>query len=224
MKADAYKSGNVSASSTSNSTEVRNLLSHGSSYSSTDTIDQPVNVVEEKPSLDVKSCYGKVQICDNIYTKTYKKRQSYGRRHTTFRNSDSLPSTIVFKSKRSHQKEVDGRKSVVSTQQARKTVCLKSTKPLSIAKQLVEKAKGEKRWQLQRKGNNDTNSRSVSRFGRTVKKKVLDYDDFTSPCRKRSLQDGKALVGRVFKNEEGTRKSITTGSHSLFLVNIYLAF
>ena len=166
--------------------------------------------------LSGNSRYGKVQISDNIYAKTHKKRQSYERRRDkVFHNSDSLSSTTAFKSQATRQQEIRKRTFGANTTHSRKQITLKSTKPLSIAKQLVEKAK-EKRLQLQRKENKDcSNNGLVSRFGRTVKKKVLDYDDFTSSSNKRPLPDGDKPPNKMIKCGEGERKSTAAGIYSI---------
>ncbi len=174
---------------------------------SDDSSDEAGETFRPTQSTKAKSYYGKTQICDNIYSKTYKKRQSYERKRDQIEITDI--STSKVKSLHPHTKQIKGHSiSDVKSQRGRPR---KSFQPLAIAKQLLEKAKGEKRLQLQKKEVKDTGSSPVSRCGRTIKKKVLDYDDFTGGHQKRKREDAGMSLMKAFKGGEGERQLIRSG-------------
>ena len=148
--------------------------------------------------------YGETQICENIYSKTYKKRQSYERK----RNRTGITDASAFKTKSLHSVPQMSKKTIshsISAVKQKRGKPSKVIESLAIAKQLLEKAKGEKRFQLQKKEVNECKSSPVSRFGRTVKKKVLDYDDFTGGHRKRKLEETDMVPLKALKGEDGER-------------------
>jgi hypothetical protein len=154
-----------------------------------------------------KSYYGKTQICENIYSKTYKKRQSYERKRDQIEITDT--STSKVKSLHPRSQQTIGR--AISAIKSKRGRPKKPLQPLVIAKQLLEKAKGEKRLQLQKKEVKESGSGPVSRFGRTVKKKVLDYDDFTGGHQKRKRDDAEMPPLKAFKGKEGEWQLIRSG-------------
>ena len=175
---------------------------------SSDETDEILSPKQNRNSFKPRSCYGQTQICENIYSKTYKKRQSYERKRDQVGIANN--STVKVKSLHLGTKKTIGRSisDVKSTKGRPKKTC----ESLAIAKQLLEKAKGEKRFQLQKKEIQESGRSPVSRFGRTVKKKVLDYDDFTGGHKKRKQEsDGKLPPVKAFKDEDGARQLIQSG-------------
>ena len=174
---------------------------------SSDETDGVFSPKQNRTLFKSRSCYGETQICENIYSKTYKKRQSYERKRGQVGTRND--STVKVKSLHLGTKKPIGRSiSDVKSKRGRpKTTC----ESLAIAKQLLEKAKGEKRFQLQKKEVQESGSSPVSRFGRTVKKKVLDYDDFTGGHRKRKQESDGMLPVKAFKDEDGARQLIQSG-------------
>lgn len=171
---------------------------------SADEADKTLRAKKENASK-AKSSDGKAKICENIYSKTYKKRQrSYERKSDKIGFTDSSASQVKSSLYLLTQPKTIPSIAGVKSQRGRPR---KPFKPLAIAKQLIEKARGEKRFQLQKVSLSDTSP--VSRFGRTVKKKVLDYDDLTG--RKRNLEGAEMPPFKSFKGSEGERKFIRAG-------------
>lgn len=131
----------------------------------------------------------------NIYSKTLKKRQYNRRRDDKYKGEFSNLSIKPLRCFPSHQQTDLQKKSV------------------AIAKQIVEKAKGDKRLQLAKNVAPVENNHSpVSRFGRLVKKKLLDYDDFTGGHNKRKqFVNSDISVSKIFKGEDGERHQVQPG-------------
>ena len=204
----AKKSKN-SHSSLSTSTRPVSLgwFSPPTSDDSSDETSEIVSPTKDQTKSKIKSCYGKTEVCENIYSKTYKKRQSYERKRDKVAISDASSSKV----KPFHQQTQQFGSHIITGVKSRREKAKTSFQPLVIAKQLLEKAKGEKRFQLQKKEVKDTTGSPVSRFGRTVKKKVLDYDDFTGGHRKRKCKDVELPPLKAFKGEEGEWQLIRSG-------------
>ena len=206
-----------SYSSLSTSTRPVSLgwFSPPTSDGSSDEAGEIVTPNKKQTTSKAKS-YGKTEVCDNIYSKTYKKRQSYERKRDKVEITDSQSSkTKAFQ----QHTQPFGSHSITGVRSKRGRQ--KSYQPLVIAKQLLEKAKGEKRFQLQKKEVKDTSGSPVSRFGRTVKKKLLDYDDFTGGHGKRKLKDVDIQPTlKAFKGEEGEWQLIRSGWLNLLSVKV----
>ncbi|XP_028401347.1 histone-lysine N-methyltransferase 2A-like [Dendronephthya gigantea] len=199
---DANKSGNSCSSSTSTRPVSFKWFSPPTSDESSDEATESSISKKAQTFSKTKPGRKKTQIYDNIYSKTYKKRQSYERKHDQIGATDI--STSKVKPMHSVPKHIIGH-SAVNAKSGRPR---KPFKPLAIAKQLLEKARDEKRHQLQKKEIKEHTSSPVSRFGRTVKKKVLDYDDFTGGHGKRKLENAKMPPLKAFKGDEGERQLI----------------
>lgn len=172
------------------------------------------NFTKAQISLKAKPGRKKTQIYDNIYSKTYKKRQSYERK----RDQIGAAGISTSKGKPLHSVPRHTIGHSISAINSKRGKPRKPFKPLAIARQLLEKAKDEKRHQLQKKEIKELTSSPVSRFGRTVKKKVLDYDDFTSCHGKRKLENAKMPPLKALKGEEGERQLIRPGWLALGVV------
>lgn len=167
---------------------------------------------------------------NNIYAKQYKSRVSYERRYSPQYARLSIASSNVNVKSTSEVRakfvpRVQKPTHIVALGHKHELVPSKPNlfssnvkrKPVSVAKQLLARAKEGKRRRYQRRlVNKEVGGEVRSRSGRVVKAKKLDYDDLTSPKfekkkveqsvkvepLKRTLQDGHFPPCKIMRSAE----------------------